>query len=436
MRPAMSVVVCASVLSLSNLAFAQDFQVNLFDDEYDGVCDAHCSLRDAVSASNKLGNVTSRIVLPAGHYSLSRRPESEPGEVYDEDANLDGDLDVLAGNLTLVGAGRGTTIIEGGGIDRLFEVAARAVLQINDLTLRNGVSMTDGAGIENRGQVIVRRSLFQGNRIRNEWGGRNRGGAIYSEGTLAVYDSIFESNSIFVGEMGMANGGALYSAGTLEVRDTLFRGNSATTDDVTGGGGTLYNIGQASVARVAIIGSASDGPGLAIRNDDQGELTLSNATVAHSRSWDYETEAAVFNNNHARMKLLHVTIAENPTAGLINNGVLEVRNSLIVANDYGNCENNGTISQSEGVLLGLDSSNCAAAIYLDNHAVNGKVLHVLKERGAGLPSFGLPPQSPALDAGVGLCPQVDQRGYPRPADGDGDGVAGCDIGAFERAARR
>ncbi len=436
MRPAMPVVVCASVLSLSNPVLAQDFQVNLFDDEYDGVCDAHCSLRDAVSASNKLGNVTSRIVLPAGLYSLSRRPESEPGEIYDEDSNLDGDLDVLSGNLTLVGAGRDTTIIEGGGIDRLFEVAAHAVLQVNDLTLSNGFSMTDGAGIENRGQVIVRRSLLKNNRIRNEWGGRSRGGAIYNDGTLVIYDSIFEANHIFVGEMGFANGGALFNAGKLEVRDTLFQGNAATTDDVTGGGGTLYNTGVASVARVAIIGSESDGPGLAVRNDGQGVLTLSNATVAASRSWDFETEAAVFNNNSARMKLLHVTIAGNPTAGLINNGTLELRNSLIVANEYGNCANNGTLSQSEGVLLGLDSSNCVAAIYVDNQAINGKVLQVLKERGAGLPSFGLPPHSPALDAGVGLCPQVDQRGYPRPADGDGDGVAGCDIGAFERAAKR
>jgi len=42
--------------------------------------------------------------------------------------------------------------------------------------------------------------------------------------------------------------------------------------------------------------------------------------------------------------------------------------------------------------------------------------------------------SPAIDAGVGTCTASDQRKLPRPQDGNGDGVAGCDLGAYERAA--
>jgi hypothetical protein len=45
-----------------------------------------------------------------------------------------------------------------------------------------------------------------------------------------------------------------------------------------------------------------------------------------------------------------------------------------------------------------------------------------------LPSAG----SPVIDAGnPGDCPATDQRGVARPADGDGDGAAVCDIGAVE-----
>ena len=42
--------------------------------------------------------------------------------------------------------------------------------------------------------------------------------------------------------------------------------------------------------------------------------------------------------------------------------------------------------------------------------------------------------SPAVDAGnsdPSVCPNNDQRTYPRPIDGNGDGVKDCDIGAFE-----
>jgi hypothetical protein len=59
----------------------------------------------------------------------------------------------------------------------------------------------------------------------------------------------------------------------------------------------------------------------------------------------------------------------------------------------------------------------------------------------GLASNGGPTQThalligPAIDGGPSsLCPLTDQRGETRPNDGDGNGTATCDIGAFEKAA--
>ncbi len=41
--------------------------------------------------------------------------------------------------------------------------------------------------------------------------------------------------------------------------------------------------------------------------------------------------------------------------------------------------------------------------------------------------------SPAIDFGPAACEATDQRGQSRPFDGDGDGEARCDAGAFELA---
>jgi hypothetical protein len=56
----------------------------------------------------------------------------------------------------------------------------------------------------------------------------------------------------------------------------------------------------------------------------------------------------------------------------------------------------------------------------------------LKLNGGFTKTHALRPGSPAIDAGSNdRCPATDQRGVGRPRDGNGDGAAICDIGAYE-----
>src|SRR5262245_25472102 len=78
--------------------------------------DGMLSLREAVLAANTSLGVPDTIKLPAGTYTLTLTGASE-------DATATGDLD-LWDDVTIQGAGAGTTIVDGNATDRVFDVQA------------------------------------------------------------------------------------------------------------------------------------------------------------------------------------------------------------------------------------------------------------------------------------------------------------------------
>jgi hypothetical protein len=68
-----------------------------------------------------------------------------------------------------------------------------------------------------------------------------------------------------------------------------------------------------------------------------------------------------------------------------------------------------------------------------DHGSTAPQLGPLQDNGGPTPTLALLAGSPAIDAGSGDCPPpgTDQRGVARPVDGNEDGTAACDIGAFE-----
>lgn len=176
--------------------------------------DGNCTLREAIRAANldqavggcAAGSGEDTITLPAGTITLAI-----PGHM--EDAALTGDLDILK-TLTITGAGRDLTIIDGDRLDRVFDVQGEEIaFHLSDLTVRGGYPTAEGWPEDE--------PMFG-------WGGGARVTYIFT--TMTVTRVRFTENLVDQAEDG--HGAAIYSGGPLEVRDSIFNNNESA---VTGG---------------------------------------------------------------------------------------------------------------------------------------------------------------------------------------------------------
>ena len=128
--------------------------------------------------------------------------------------------------------------------------------------------------------------------------------------------------------------------------------------------------------------------------------------------------------------VINTTVKGNTTefggGGIANGGTAVLRNTIMADNSPVNCA--GTIT-SDGPNVQFpafsDPPSCGNAIPVQNPLLGALTNGV----------YPLLAGSPAIDAGVtgvnSLCPGTDQIGTARPQDGNGDGLALCDIGSFE-----
>lgn len=395
----------------------------------DGICETGagngiCTLRAAIQEANAFpGDDT--LVLPAGIYVLSI-----PG--VDEDGSATGDLDISS-NLTITGAGAATTIIDGGGLDRVFQIdllfpSGDIAVTIQGVTIRNGD--TTLSTIKNGGGIVVFDNgsgnstilTLDGGVVSGNTGGTGGGIATTGSASLHINDSTVSGNSAVVD-----NAGGIDNSGTLVMTRTSVTGNTAA---IHAGGlfnnGGVFNNTSATITDSLFSGNtATAGSGGGIIQ--QGLAVLVNTTISGNTGDGIYNTAA----NDVNVHLTNTTITGNTGFAITNSRTATLVNTILSGNAAGECNDFGGSFVSEGHNLFGDAS-CTFAAGTDLTSTD-PLLGPLRDNGGPTRTHALAAGSPAIDAGDNTpCPSLDARGVTRPLDGDGNGAAVCDIGAVER----
>jgi CSLREA domain-containing protein len=349
----------------------------------DGVCASRpsgfCTLRAAVMEANALPGPDT-ITLPAGRYLFNLTGA-------DEAAAATGDLDITDA-VTIIGASVATTVVDANRRDRVFEIHNTASVAMSRLTIRGGF-----AGIGANGPPVL-------------------AGGVLNAGALSLTDVWVADNTAFggIGTPGQESyGGGIVNDGALRLTNVTMSGNTASGKPA--GAGALGNRGTAEITNTTISGNQA----LASNANSNGGGIVNSGTVS----------------------LTNVTLSENESVGasfrghnLTNVGTMRVRNTIVAHTSGRNCS--GTIISLGG---NLDSGDRCGFLQPSDLNATDPRLASLADNGGQTPTHALLPGSPAVDRAPNAeCPATDQRRAPRPRDGNGDGVAICDMGSFEAPA--
>lgn len=353
--------------------------------------DGDCSLREAMatvssgSAVDACAAGSTTIELPAGTFAYDA---AELGELVAETS------------MTLVGAGAGST-----AINELFLGTA--------LRAEAGVSLTV-QGLSVSGGVAVRMDT--------------------GAGLLRLVDARADGDRAFVtDDSDVAVQGSTLGGGGVALGETTGGDVTVTTSTLTGdaeGGGLRSTNGTITITD-STVASIVEAPSIDIERSvvelcgectqlpvGDGSLTIENSTV------QVPPDHPAITLNAGSATIVSSTLYASPGVPAIavtGAGGATVTGSII------------SCGSATGLSSGGGNVSDGSCGFAGSHDVVGDPLLLAPaDNGGPTRTRSLAPTSPAID-NAPTCPNVDQRGEPRPKDADADGTPECDSGAVELA---
>jgi hypothetical protein len=282
-----------------------------------------------------------------------------------------------------------------------------------------------GGGIYNASNFLtIRQTALNGNSA-------YLGGGIDNDGMMTLTNDTFGSNAAH-------HGGGLANSRTAILTDVTLNDNAASTD-----GGGIINYSMLTVTNATLSGnSAPEGGGM----QNSGTVTVRNSTFSGNSAL---AGGGIANRQMAALS--NVTFYSNTATnggGIYHSGIvasqsISVENSIVAYSPSGgNCYvNPGSASGSTIISLGYNlSSDFSCQVYFNQAtdlppSTDPNLGPLANHGGPTLTHMPLTPDSPGIDVipkftnGCGTTITTDQRGAPRPINGQ------CDIGAVEYGAK-
>ncbi len=361
-------------------------------------------------------------------------------------------------------------------------VAASGVLTLNGLTLAGG-EISDqtsndrlkGSGIRNLGFVNLSHCSVRDHGLRSYPGG---GGIVNQGGVIVINQCTIHRNA-----EGDGCGAGLFSQdGVVTIAQSSIHDNNAY--DNSNGGGLCTEGGHLWLLQSTVQDNATDGAGGGIVN--RGFMHIAESTVSDNRIVEFFAGGGIWNTGD--LTAINSTVSRNQNrltvsggGGIFNAGRLSLRGSTVtqnqsvfessdadVARGGGILSSGGTVTLEQTIVAGntlqeepfdappsTSPSDCAGSLTSHGYNLVGQgtgcpqdsvgdrtaapdqifttVLGPLQLNGGLTETHAPLIGSPAIDAMPEDVCQLsrDQRGGPRPEDGDANGVFACDAGAVE-----
>ncbi|MEP6880610.1 MAG: hypothetical protein ABI866_01390 [Dokdonella sp.] len=330
-------------------------------------------------------------------------------------------------------------------------------LRVEHVTFINcqavGPSLITGGAIHwsrSSGTLTVIDSQFLDNAVTaTASNGESSGGAIYTNANVSIVRTLFDSNAAFA-TTGGGLGGAIALFGTqrnFSITESTFRLNAASpAAPLFGYGGAVYvycDNCSTQIVRSYLRGNSANfgGAVFARKSSDGGPsdvfLNLANSTFYNGSVLNIG--GAVFVGSGASLSASNNTFyngdaSDGAHLGFTTSATVNYFRGNLLAPTYAGAACSGTPTISNATFVGFNVFSDASCTSLNSGALPNSPLGtvMVDERPGqiGVLRFSGSAVIDSITNGT-ICEPRDARFQIRPIDGNGDGLAYCDVGAYE-----